>query len=329
LISRWFVLIAVLLGVGYLTESLNEIPRRVATIWAAVTPVALIAASMATQKLAWGLPSGRASHVRSAVFAGYTQSSIKLMQLLARDPSIRIQVAGVFEDRGSERLPPLEDVALLGNLADLAHFTARENVDVVFIALPISDRRVVEMLRELRNSIASIYYIPDVSMFEWIDARPAELLGIPLLAMVGPPLGFGGRSVKRAMDVAISSFALTTLAPIMMLIAIGIKATSVGPVLFRQRRYGLNGQEILVYKFRTMFVDEEVNHLIRSTGSDRRVTPLGRMLRRTALDELPQLINVLQGTMSLVGPRPHAVAHNEQYRKLIHGYMSRHRVKPG
>jgi putative colanic acid biosysnthesis UDP-glucose lipid carrier transferase len=131
------------------------------------------------------------------------------------------------------------------------------------------------------------------------------------------------------MDLGLSVLALTMLAPLLILVAAGIRLTSPGPALFRQRRYGLDGQEIRVFKFRTMSVMEDGETIRQATPGDERITPLGRILRRYSIDELPQLINVIQGSMSLVGPRPHAVAHNEEYRKLIRGYMIRHKVLPG
>jgi len=135
--------------------------------------------------------------------------------------------------------------------------------------------------------------------------------------------------VKRLMDVVIASLAILAPSPVLLTVAYLVKRSSPGPVLFRQRRYGLDGREIQVYKFRTMTVAEDGARVTQATRNDRRVTPVGRYLRRWSLDELPQLINVLQGTMSLVGPRPHAVAHNEEYRKLIKRYMVRHKVLPG
>ena len=155
------------------------------------------------------------------------------------------------------------------------------------------------------------------------------------MLIAGPTSGylsdrFGARPFATGgVLVAAASFALLMLAPLMVLLALAVKATSRGPVLFRQRRYGLNGEEILIYKFRSMRVMEDGAVVTQATKTDSRVTPLGRILRSTSLDELPQLINVLEGKMSVVGPRPHAVAHNEQYRKLISGYMIRHKVRPG
>jgi putative colanic acid biosynthesis UDP-glucose lipid carrier transferase len=135
--------------------------------------------------------------------------------------------------------------------------------------------------------------------------------------------------VKRTSDIVLSSLILLLLTPLMLAIAVAVRMSSPGPIIFRQRRYGLYGEEIIVYKFRSMKVMENGDAVVQARQNDDRVTRIGRFLRRTSLDELPQFINVLQGRMSIVGPRPHAVAHNEQYRKLIKGYMLRHKVKPG
>ncbi|HXC59932.1 MAG TPA: exopolysaccharide biosynthesis polyprenyl glycosylphosphotransferase, partial [Steroidobacteraceae bacterium] len=175
----------------------------------------------------------------------------------------------------------------------------------------------------------SIYYVPDVYVFDLIQARSGDIGGVPIIAMCETPF-FGFRGVlKRLSDVFFTLCILLPLMPVMLLIAAGIRLTSRGPAIFKQRRYGLDGKEIVVYKFRSMYVAEDGKHVAQAQKDDPRVTPLGRFLRKTSLDELPQLINVLQGRMSLVGPRPHAVAHNEMYRALIKGYMMRHKVLPG
>jgi putative colanic acid biosynthesis UDP-glucose lipid carrier transferase len=152
---------------------------------------------------------------------------------------------------------------------------------------------------------------------------------VPLIALCETPF-HGDRGVsKRLTDLVLALLILVPAAPLMLIIALMVRLSSPGPAIFRQRRYGLAGQQIVVYKFRTMTVTEDGDAIRQATLEDTRVTPLGRLLRRSSLDELPQLINVLQGRMSLVGPRPHAVAHNEMYRKLIKGYMVRHKVAPG
>jgi len=181
----------------------------------------------------------------------------------------------------------------------------------------------------LRDTTASIYYVPDVFVFDLIQSRTGEILGVPVVAMCETPFAGYRGVVKRVMDIVITTLALITLSPFLLLVTLLVRSSSPGPVIFKQRRYGLDGQEILVYKFRTMKVTEDGADVRQATRDDDRFTPIGRLLRRYSIDELPQLFNVLGGTMSLVGPRPHAVAHNEQYRKLIKGYMIRHKVPPG
>jgi len=185
------------------------------------------------------------------------------------------------------------------------------------------------MVRELRDTTASIYFVPDIFAFDLIQGRLLDIDGMPVLAVCDTPFYGMDAVLKRATDLVFASLALLAAAPVMLLIATAIKLTSPGPVLFRQRRYGLNGEEIFVYKFRSMTVCEDGPVIAQASKQDQRVTPLGRILRKTSLDEVPQLLNVLQGKMSMVGPRPHAVAHNEMYRKLISGYMIRHKVRPG
>jgi putative colanic acid biosynthesis UDP-glucose lipid carrier transferase len=187
----------------------------------------------------------------------------------------------------------------------------------------------MNLLDDLRDTTASIYYVPDIFVFDLIQARSGEIHGIPVVAMCETPF-YGYRGVtKRLTDVVLSVTILLLFLPLLLLIAVMVKLSSPGPVIFKQRRYGLDGREIAVYKFRTMSVTEDGAQIRQASKTDSRITRIGGILRRTSMDELPQLINVLQGRMSLVGPRPHAVAHNEEYRKLIKGYMVRHKVLPG
>ena len=152
---------------------------------------------------------------------------------------------------------------------------------------------------------------------------------MPLISVCDTPFRGANGMVKRASDILLSLLILALVAPLLLLLAVAVKLGSKGPVIFKQRRYGLDGKEILVYKFRSMKVTEDGSDIRQAVEGDPRITALGAVMRRTSLDELPQFINVLQGRMSVVGPRPHAVAHNELYRKLIKGYMVRHKVRPG
>jgi putative colanic acid biosysnthesis UDP-glucose lipid carrier transferase len=328
-IFRWMLLLGVLLAVGYVTKTLASYPRSIFLTWAVVTPVALIAVTLAMQEIMRRFLI-RAFDARSAIIAGYNTSSLELARRLRSNPGMRLEVSGFFDDRSPDRLAMEPGHKLMGSLADMSQFVKAHRTDVIFIALPIRHvKRVMNLLDDLRDTTASIYYVPDIFVFDLIQARSGEIHGIPVVAMCETPF-YGYRGVaKRLTDIGFSCVILMLLLPLLVIIAIMVKATSAGPIIFKQRRYGLDGREIAVYKFRTMRVTEDGAEIRQASRFDRRITPVGNLLRRSSMDELPQLINVLQGRMSLVGPRPHAVAHNEEYRKLIKGYMVRHKVLPG
>jgi len=329
LVSRWFLLLAILLSIGYVTKISAEFSRRVILTWTVATPVVLVLVSLALSEFLRRLMLAP-GNVRSAVIAGYNQTSLTLADRLEKNPALCMSLAGFFDDRSVERLGLPEQANLLGGLSELARYVKEHRIEVVFIALPMRHvQRVLDLLDETRDTTASLYYVPDVFVFDLIQSRTGEISGIPVVAMCETPF-FGYRGiVKRVMDIAIAVVTLGLLSPLLLVVALLVKLGSPGPILFKQRRYGLDGREILVYKFRTMTVTEDGAEIRQATRDDDRITPIGRFLRRYSIDELPQLFNVLRGSMSLVGPRPHAVAHNEEYRKLIKGYMIRHKVLPG
>ena len=329
LLLRWAVLVAALLALGYVTKFSEDFSRRVVVTWVLVTPVLLVMLSLILHGVTRAVLRD-AAQSRRAVIVGCTQASMELAKRLSLHVELGISVAGFFDDRGSDRLGCSKHAQLLGRFEDVSPFVNTRNIDVIFVALaPGQLSRVRELVHELGDTTASIYFLPDVSGFDSIQQRASEILGMPVVAMCETPFhGYRGL-IKRLMDVTIALGALVVLSPLLAAIAIAVKRGSPGPVLFRQRRYGLDGREINVLKFRTMTVCENGALVTQASRNDLRVTPIGKHLRRWSLDELPQLINVLQGTMSIVGPRPHAVAHNEEYRKLIKRYMVRHKVLPG
>jgi putative colanic acid biosynthesis UDP-glucose lipid carrier transferase len=326
---QWLLLLAVLLLVGYATNVLGEYPRRAIETWAVVTPILLVLGNLIVRYIMRRMVLSAVT-ARKVIFAGYNRSSLDLARRLEGDPALRLEVMGFFDDRGAERLNMETNTRLVGRLSELASFARERNVDVIFIALPMRHvKRVLDLLDDLRDTTASIYYVPDIFVFDLIQSRSSDLNGVPVVALCETPF-FGYRGItKRLMDVGFAALFLICASPALLLIAVLVKLSSPGPAIFRQRRYGLDGQEIIVYKFRTMTVTEDGAQVQQASREDRRITPIGHYLRRYSLDELPQFINVLQGRMSLVGPRPHAVAHNELYRKLIKGYMVRHKVLPG
>ena len=329
LLLRWVALLAILLCIGYVTKFSEDFSRRLILTWAVLTPVPLLLLNLVFNEVMRRVIFSP-GNARTAVFAGYTDVSVSLAKRLRDNPEICIRVAGFFDDRSAERLGVQQESELLGGLSELAAYVKAHGVDVIFVALPMRHvQRVLDLLDELHDTTASIYYVPDVFIFDLIQSRTGEILGMPVVAMCETPF-FGNRGLmKRMMDLSISSLAVLVLAPLLLVIALLVKLTSPGPVIFKQRRYGLDGQEIHVRKFRTMSVVEDGAQIRQATRDDGRVTRLGRILRRYSLDELPQFFNVIDGSMSLVGPRPHAVAHNEEYRRVIKGYMIRHKVLPG
>ena len=329
LLLRWSVLLVALAVIAYATGYSPHYPEFVIGVWAISTPIVLVLATLALQQLARSVLC-RPQNARNVVFVGFNQTSMHLAKRLKRHPELCMKVRGFFDDRSIQRLHAPDEVELRGSLSELPAFVRQQSVEAIFICLPLRHiRRVKDLLDDLGDTTASLYYVPDIMLPGNYATQTREMFGVPIIAMRESPF-YGNRlAVKRLMDVTIAAAALVVLSPVLLSIAIAIKLTSAGPMLFRQRRYGLDGREIVIYKFRTMSVTEDAEWMEQARKDDPRVTPLGRYLRRWSLDEFPQLVNVLQGRMSLVGPRPHAVAHNEEYRRLIRGYMARHKVPPG
>jgi putative colanic acid biosynthesis UDP-glucose lipid carrier transferase len=328
---RWMIIISILLGIGFVTKYSSDFSRKVVVSWILMTPALLILVMLCLQELRRRLMYDPAM-LRRVAFAGCNEISVALARRIAESGELTgLKVEGFFDDRSAERLGlPGERARLLGGLPELASFVRRRGVDVVFVALPVRHiQRVMHLLDELRDTTVSIYYVPDIFAFDLIQARSGELFGIPVVALCETPFcGYRG-VIKRFTDIVFAASILIVAAPLMVALAVMVRCSSPGPIIFPQRRYGLDGREISVWKFRSMMVLEDGERIEQAKKLDPRITPVGRFMRRYSLDELPQLFNVLQGRMSLVGPRPHAVAHNEQYRKLIKGYMIRHKVPPG
>ncbi len=329
IVVGWAIVAAIMLFLGYATQLTNNFDQQVILTWFAATPLVLLAGTKIARSLVRrAVVTGVIA--RTAVVVGANELGRELAARLRRNLYSGISVRGYFEDRNPERLVGLDPGEVLGKVKDAADYVRRNHIDCVYVALPIAAQpRIVSLINSLRDSTASVYFVPHLFVFDLIQARVDSVSGIPVVAVCETPI-FGVNAVlKRAFDLVMGSLILLLIWPVMLLIAAGVKLTSPGPVLFKQRRYGLGGEEIMVYKFRSMSVMEDGAAVVQAQKNDMRVTRFGAFLRRTSLDELPQFLNVIGGTMSIVGPRPHAVAHNEQYRKLIDGYMIRHKVKPG
>jgi putative colanic acid biosysnthesis UDP-glucose lipid carrier transferase len=323
IVIEWLAVVALLLLIGFSLKVTADFSREMILSWFAVTPLSLGGVHALRQKVRWFVSN---TYAPRFVIIGANSVGHEVLRRLPGKGFL-----GFFDFRGAERLPSsIQPEQLIGHCKDVAEFARINGVNAIYIALPLSNvPRIVEMIRELRDTTVSVYFVPDVFSFDLVRGRLVEINGIPAISVCDTP--FHGRDAvaKRVTDLVLAGLALLVLSPLMLAIAAGVKLSSPGPALFRQRRYGLHGEEISVYKFRSMTVCEDGAVVTQATRQDQRVTPIGRILRSTSLDELPQLLNVLEGKMSLVGPRPHAVAHNEMYRKLISGYMIRHKVRPG
>lgn len=327
LLGEWLLTLAVLFIVLTTLEISAGFSPRVLLLSAVLFPVAAIVAAMVKSKLRRMLAQSQDAEARHIII-GANHVGVELNRRATR--VCHSEFLGYFDDRSVDRLPPETHAELRGDMTDVVEFVHAQNVTAIYITLPLSAApRMTALVNALRNTAASVYVVPDIFSFDVIQARFAEIDGIPVVSLHDTPFSGQHALLKRASDVIMASVILALIWPLMLGIALGVKLTSRGPALFKQRRYGLNGEEILVYKFRSMCVQENGSKVVQATRFDQRVTKFGAFLRRTSLDELPQILNVLQGRMSLVGPRPHAVAHNEQYRKLISGYMFRHMVRPG
>jgi putative colanic acid biosynthesis UDP-glucose lipid carrier transferase len=327
--ARWFLLVAVLLLLGYATKTSSIFSRRVLLTWLVLTPMTIVLFRIVIETLISKLLISNGK-TRTAIIAGAGDLGQKLALKIQSSPAVRMRVEGFFDDRGADRLASETKSFLLGKLTDLPSYVREHHTDLIFITLPLRNiQRVTELLDELHDTTTSVYFVPDIFVFDLIQCRTTEIDGLPIVALCETPFQGTQGMIKSVSDYVIASMVLLLTSPLMIAIALAIKLTSPGNVIFKQRRYGLDGHEIIVYKFRTMTVSEDSGPIRQATRDDDRVTKVGAFLRKYSLDELPQFINVLQGRMSVVGPRPHAVAHNEQYRPLIKGYMVRHKVNPG
>jgi len=328
-LTEWLGVAGILLLMGWSTHYLEDFPPGMLIAWAWGTPVLLFLAYLAIPFVVPRLLALEGGPSR-AVVVGAGPLGQRLAQQFIDTPLLGVRMVGFFDDRRAERIGAVAQGPMLGRLSTVGEFVKANRVDLVYITLPMGlQPRSLAILDQLRDTTASIYFAPDFFLLDLIQSRMDHINGIPVVAACESPFyGFNGL-VKRISDVILSVLILILIAPAMLVIAALVKLGSPGPVLFRQRRYGLDGREIVIYKFRSMTVCEDGGTIRQATRDDHRITPVGAFLRRTSLDELPQFINVLQGRMSIVGPRPHAVAHNEEYRSRIKGYMVRHKVKPG
>lgn len=326
--GSWALVLGLLIPFALAIDVIRLFDANVLATWAIATPVVQATTHWITPYLLPRLVALRREHV--AVIIGANKLGRTLARQMANDPMAQTRIAAFFDDREIARIGGELEAPVRGRIDTVAEFVRANRTDQIFIALPMAAQpRILQLLDSLRDTTASIYFVPDIFMLDIIQARVDTMVGLPVVAVCESPFHGTTGVIKRLSDLCIASAAVVLTAPVMLAIALAIKLTMPGPVLFRQRRYGLDGREIVIWKFRSMKVQQDGTNVPQARREDERVTRLGAFLRRYSLDELPQFFNVLQGRMSVVGPRPHAVVHNEIYRKLVKGYMIRHKVKPG
>jgi len=332
-VLAWVVVVAILACLAFFSKRSSEFSRGVVLLWVVATPMALILLRLLVYSVLHYARS-KGFNSRTVVIGGAGDLGQRLAENMVHNPWLGMRLLSFFDDLqaddkiliGSE----LKEIPVLGDLDVMVEFVKENKVDMVYLALPLrAESRLRQVIEALQDTTASVYFVPDVFGFALLRAGLAELRGMPLISLWETPLYGFNMFLKRCLDISLASLILLGSLPLMVIIAIGVKLSSPGPIFFKQRRYGLDGKEILIYKFRTMTVCEDGPEIPQATRNDSRITRFGTFLRKTSLDELLQLFNVLQGTMSIVGPRPHPVVLNEFYRHLIPGYMLRHKILPG
>lgn len=312
IIGSWLIVAFLLIALAFLTKSSSVFSRVIIAGWLVITPALLITGRLVIY-LGLRFMRSQGANARTYIIFGSIENGQLLQQKINQTPWTGLTHTSTTE-----------------NYDELVERINKKHIDYVFITNAENSPEITrKVIAGLSDSTASVYIVPQLFLYNAFDAGWVTLGNTPMITVNDHPFYGSYWLLKKLEDLVLGYLIFLLTLPLMILIAIAIKMGSEGPVLFRQRRYGLNGEVIQVLKFRTMKTMDDGAVVVQASKDDPRITPLGRFLRKTSLDELPQFWNVLQGTMSIVGPRPHAIAHNEEYRQLIEGYMLRHKVKPG
>jgi len=328
-LAGWAITIINLLVLLFAVKASGEFSRLWLITWAATAGGLLVMQRMAIAALLRWLRAHGRNHKR-VILVGHSDMTRELIRRLKTANWTGFDLVAILDDQAAQSAV-VGGVPLQRGLANIEAFVKDKHVSEVWITLPLREEaRVRHVLHLLRHSMLNIRYVPDIFAFRLLNHGVSEIAGIPMLDLSTTPMTGINRLVKALEDHVLALLILITISPLLLGIALAVRLSSPGPILFKQKRHGWDGREINVYKFRSMYVHrEDGERITQARASDTRITPLGAFLRRTSLDELPQFFNVLQGRMSIVGPRPHALAHNEHYKELIESYMLRHKVKPG
>ncbi len=324
-LQSWILTVLISFGILSLVHIVNE-NISIFLTWFLIVCVGFIVSRLII-RFVIGYLRNKGYNTRNVAIMGSLPAGIRLAESLRDAHWMGFKVLGIYDE---ENEPLDTQIPRCGNFNDLILDARMGKIDRVYIALPMTQEKIIkEVVDELSDSTCSVVLIPDIFTFNLLHSRTEEIDGVPVVSLFDTPMIGVNKLIKRLEDIVVSIIILTFISPILVIIALLVKLTSPGPIIFKQQRYGIDGKGIAVWKFRSMVVMENGDKVIQATKGDARITKLGGFLRKTSLDELPQFINVLKGDMSIVGPRPHAVAHNEQYRKMISGYMLRHKMKPG
>ncbi|MFT6834118.1 MAG: putative colanic acid biosynthesis UDP-glucose lipid carrier transferase [Francisellaceae bacterium] len=316
----------------FLSKTTEDYSRTSLLLWMFSTLTTLITWRYCFQLFLWNMRRN-GFNTRNIVIFGLSEKGIRLAKEVMDNPETGYRLAAFYDDREKLRLDEEYHYYLRGNIAEgikNVKNVKMKKYDVVYITLPIlAQMRIQDILFALGDSTATVHVVPDLFMYCLMHGEMSHVGNIQTISVYDNPMKGGLAVIKRLEDIILACGIMTLITIPMLVITVWIKSTSKGPVIFKQDRYGLNGRKIRMWKFRSMTVTENDAVITQAKKGDTRITKVGAFLRRTSLDELPQFINVLKGDMSVIGPRPHAVAHNEEYRKIVDFYMLRHKVKPG
>lgn len=330
IVIAWLFAITILFSLAYGFKISDEYSRSVLFVWFVTAITCLIAWRFIVRSILTYYRL-KGYNTRSVAIIGTGKVGKQVGQIIKEIPSFGLNLIGYFDNRKSndDRVEAELVAPVLGGFDDLICRAKKGEFDLIYIAISLKGEDLIsKLIRDLADTNASIHLVPDFFVFDLLHSRWINLGPIPTISIYESPFVGVDGWLKRIEDIILSSLILMLIAIPMLFIAIGVKVSSPGPVLFKQHRYGMDGKSFKVWKFRSMVVCDD-DAVVQAKKNDARVTPFGAFMRRTSLDELPQFVNVLAGTMSVVGPRPHAMMHNEEYRKIISGYMLRHKVKPG
>jgi len=330
LTSAWITVFIILVVIAFLTKTSTTISRQWAVAWGFSAWFLLIAMRVVLGQFLRLMREHGLNH-KKVIILGAGGLGQEVLRRINTSSWTGLDVTAFLDDKESLHGKILDGVKVKGPISVLATIAEREKPDEIWIALPLyAEMRVKDILHDLRHSTATIRYVPDIFGFRLINYSVTEIAGMAVLDLSASPITGINWFVKTIEDKLLALIILTLVSPLMLIIAFGIKVSSRGPIIFKQLRHGWDGKPIKVYKFRTMVMHDEENGCVtQAFKNDPRITKFGALLRATSIDELPQFFNVLQGRMSIVGPRPHAIEHNEQYKDKIDDYMKRHKVKPG